>query len=275
MPLKFTTEPLSHAEQSLYLYLESAGKNAFTISELRESNLGFGTDYLYVLLGRLEKKGWITSVGKGVYLRLPASSAIDGKVYLEDPFEVALKLFPRHAYLAFLSALNIHGLSEYEPFTIFVATKSKSETLELLDQYEVKAVKFGKRFIGYEKKDGYTVSTIAKTFFDCFYHPQYAGGYSEILKSLYSCENPGWQEFRSYLERFGSSSLCQKIGYLLSVLANAEYAVPPDLIEYLRSRVKTKTRLDTQIRKGGKFVKQWLVIDNISERRLLEWWYSG
>jgi len=275
MPLKFTTEALSHTEQRLYLYLESAGKNVFTISELKESELGLSTEYLYVLLGRLQKKGWITSVGKGVYLRLPASSAVDGKVYLEDPFEVALKLFPKNAYLAFLSALKVHNLSEYEPFTIFVATKNKSETLKLLEQYEVKAIKFGRRFTGYERKDGYIVSTVAKTFFDCFYHPQYAGGYSEVLKSLHSCENLGWKEFRSYLERFGLSSLCQKIGYMLSLLQNVGYTVPEDLMDYLKSRVRTKTRLDFQIRKGGKLVKEWLVIDNIGDRKLLEWWYHG
>lgn len=275
MPLKFTTEPLSHAEQKLYLYLESTGKNAFTIGELKQSDLGFSTIHLYALLSRLKRKGWITSVGKGVFLRLPASSAIDGRAYLEDPFEVALKLFPENAYLAFLSALKIHNLSEYEPFTIFVATKSKSETLELLEQYEVKAVRFGRRFTGYERKDRYTVSTIAKTFFDCFYHPQYAGGYSELLKSLHSCEDPGWKEFRSYLERFGSSSLCQKIGYLLSLLSNTGYAVPENLMDYLKSRVKTKTKLDYHIRKGGKLVKEWRVSDNIGRRRLLEWWYSG
>ncbi len=275
MSLKFTTEPLSHTEQKLYLYLESEGKNAFRVGELKDKGLGLSMAHLYVLLGRLEEKGWITSVGKGVYLRLPASSAVDGKTYLEDPFEVALKLYPKNAYLAFLSALKVHGLSEYEPFTIFVATEARSETLSLLEQYEVKAVKFGRRFTGYEKKNGYTVSTVPKTFFDCFYRPRYAGGYPEVLKSLHSCENLGWREFLSYLKRFGSSSFCQKVGYMLSLLESAEYTVPEHVVDYLKSRVKTKTRLDTRISRGGKLVREWLVIDNIGKQRLLEWWYRG
>jgi len=275
MPPKFTTNPLSHAEQRLYFYMESEGKNVFTVNELRASDLGFGDGHLYVLLDRLQQKGWIVTVGKGVYLRLPASSAVDGKTYLEDPFEVALKLFPKNSYLAFMSALKIHNLTEYEPFTIFLATKNRSETLKLLEQYEIKAIKFGKRFTGYESRGGYIVSTIAKTFFDCFYHPQYAGGYSEILKSLHSSQYPGWEELRQYLERFGSSSLCQKIGHMLSLIQKTGYAVPEDLMDYLKSRVGTKTRLDHRIGKGGRFIREWQVVDNIGEERLLEWWFHG
>jgi len=272
---KFTTAPLSHAEQRLYFYLESEGKSEFTVSELRASSLGFSDHFLHVLLSRLEKKGWLVSVGKGVYLRLPASSAVDGRAYLEDPSEVALKLFPKNAYLAFMSALRVHNLTEYEPFTIFLATRSISRSIRLLEQYEIKAVKYGKRFAGYETRGGYVVSTVPKTFFDCFYHPQYAGGYSEVLKALHACNDPGWQEFRSYLERFASSSLCQKVGYLLQLAQRTEVEVPRDLMEYLASRVRTKTKLDHTVPRRGKWIRTWKVVDNIGEERLLEWWYRG
>ena len=178
MKKKPTTAPLSHAEQRLYLTLESEGQSAFRVSELKKRHLPFSYEHLRVLVQRLEKKGWLTSLGKGVYLRLPASAALNGKTYLEDPFKVALKLFK--GYLAFQSALKIHGLSEHEPFTIYVATRNKSETMALLEQYEIKAITFRKRYVGYETKGAYVVSTVAKTFFDCFFHPQYAGGYAEV-----------------------------------------------------------------------------------------------
>ena len=261
MGLNLTTKPLSHEEQKFYLYLESIGKNAFKVSEIDGQELRVNKDYLYVLINRLEKKGWITRVGKGVYLRLPASTALEGKVYLEDPFEVGLKMYS--GYLAFQSALRIHGLSEYEPFTIFVATKNKSETMPLLEHYEVKAIKLGRRFTGFKEKGKYTVSTKTKTFFDCFSHPQYAGGYSEVLKSLHKAEKIDWDEMKEYLSDFGSSSLCQKIGYLLSVLEETEFKVPIDFLEYLKSRIKNKTKLDFSL-KGGKYNKNWMVIDNIS-----------
>ena len=110
MRLKLSTKPMSH-EQKLYFYLESKGKNLFKVSEIDAKKLGLKKSYLYVLIDRLEKKGWITGIDKGVYLRLPASTTLEGKVYLEDPFGVALKMYDE--YLAFQSAIKIHGLSEY------------------------------------------------------------------------------------------------------------------------------------------------------------------
>jgi predicted transcriptional regulator of viral defense system len=165
-------------------------------------------------------------------------------------------------------------LSEYQPFTIFVATQSKSETLNLLKQYEIKAIKLGRRYTGFEKKDGYQVSSLAKTFFDCFYHPQYAGGYSEILKSLHVCEEMDWNNFLLYLKEFASASLCQKIGYLLSVLKETDYRVPEKVIDYLKEQVRVKTQLHPKI-SGGKLNREWLVIDNLGERELLSWWLHG
>ena len=272
MKKKFSTLPLSHTEQQLYLTLESRGQNVFSISDLKDQNLPFSYEHIRVLVQRLGKKGWLTPVGKGVYLRLPASAALEGKVYLEDPFKVALKLF--RGYLAFQSALKIHGLSEYEPFTVYVATKNKSETIALLEQYEIKAITFRWRYAGYETKDGYVVSTVAKTFFDCFFHPQHAGGYAEVLKSLHSCEGMDWEEFLKYARKFASDNLCQKMGYLLSLMAKADYKIPKSVIAYLKSRVNAKIRLDQKLT-GGKLVREWQVYDNVGERKLLSWWLHG
>lgn len=272
MLLKLTPRPLSHEEQRLYLYLESMDRNTFKVSDLELGKIGVAPSYLYVLVNRLEKKGWLTGVGKGVYLRLPASTAMGGRAYLEDPMEVAAKMF--NGYIAFSSALKVHGLSEYEPFTIYVATRTKSETIDLLKDYEIRAVKFGRRYDGFEKKAKYTVSTIPKTFFDCFYRPQYAGGYQEVLKSLHRAGKIDWKEFEAYLERFGSSSLCQKIGYMLSLLKETEFEPPQHLVKYLKGRIKNKTKLDFD-RSGGTYNSEWMVIDNIGKKNLLSWWYNG
>jgi predicted transcriptional regulator of viral defense system len=274
MQKKFTTQPLSHREQQLYLTLESGGVNVFKVADLKKLKLPFSYDHVRVLVQRLKGKGWLTPLGKGVYLRLPASAGLKGKVYLEDPFKVALTLFD--GYLAFQSALKVHGLSEYEPFTVYVATKNKSETVEVLEQYEVKAITFRNRYTGYAKKNSYVVSTIAKTFFDCLFHPQYAGGYPEILKSLHACENMDWKEFLKYLRRFASDSLCQKIGYLLSLLSKTKHKVPAKVLNYLKSRTKVgaKTRLDPK-RPAVNLVLEWQVYDNLGERKLLSWWLHG
>jgi predicted transcriptional regulator of viral defense system len=47
-----------------------------------------------------------------------------------------------------------------------------------------------------------------------------------------------------------------------------------DFLEYLKSRIKNKTRLDFSL-KGGEYNKEWMVIDNIGKKKLLSWWYNG
>ncbi len=265
-------ELLSHAEQKVYLYLEGEGKHVFTMDELKQAGLGFDSSNLWVVVHRLAKKGWLTRIKRGVYLRLPASAAFEGRAYLEDPFEAALKIF--NGYLAFQSALKVHGLSEYTPFTVFIATKRLSRTVKLLEQYEVKAVKLGHRFVGHEDKNNYIVSTIAKTFFDCLTHPDLAGGYPEILKSLYNARALDWREFLSYHKKFGSNSLAQKTGYLFALLAETDFRVPSFVMDYFRARVKVKTRLDWSSG-GGKLDKDWWVTDNVGREKLLSWWLHG
>jgi predicted transcriptional regulator of viral defense system len=273
MKLKFTKEALSHTEQKVYLFLESVDKNVFSLGELKEMDLGISYGHLRVLLHNLERKGWIASVGKGVYLRLPASTIIEGRVYLEDPYLVAQKMFD--GYLAFQSALRIHGLSEYEPFTVFIATKTRSETVTLLKEYEIRAVKLGQRYAGYERQGEYRVSSIAKTFYDCFWRSSLAGGMPEVLKSLYHCDKIDWQEFIKYLKKFASDSLCQRIGYQLSLLKReTSYEIPKDVINYLKSRISNKSRLDPT-QGSGKLDKNWLIIDNVGKEKLLSWWYHG
>lgn len=118
------------------------------------------------------------------------------------------------------------------------------------------------------------MSTKAKTFFDCFYQSEYAGEYSEVLKSLHASDKIDWKELEKYFAKFGSASLCQRVGYLFSLLEETEYKLPDAFLEYLQGRIKNKTKLDYK-QKGGTYDKKWMVIDNIGKKKLLSWWYHG
>jgi len=55
------------------------------------------------------------------------------------------------------------------------------------------------------------------------------------------------------------------------LLKETDYKVPKRVIEYLRKRVRVKTRLVSKT-KGGKLKKEWLVVDNLGKKELLSWW---
>ena len=253
---------LSRTEQELISILKSA--DMVTIEEIAELFPGLSGDMVKKVLSSLVRKGYLYRLKRGLYL----VNEEPGKPLIKNPYKMALALFP--GYIAFSSALRLYDLIEYEPFTIFVATPRKSGEKEI-GEYTIKALALGEKAVGMTIKNRVYTSTLAKTFFDCFYKPGYCGGYSEVTKALYEAEKIDWDEFLSYFKRFASNSLCQRTGYILELARNLGVEVPEDVIEYMRSRVKTWTKLVPTLPSRGKGVRGWKLIDNLGKEKILGW----
>ena len=256
---------LSKTEQELISALKST--DIVTIQEVEDLFPGLSKGMIKKVLSSLVRKGYLYRLKRGLYLVNEES----GKPLIKNPYQIALMLFP--GYIAFSSALRLYGLIEYEPFTIFVATPRKSGEKEI-GEYTVKAVALGEKAVGMTFKNGIYTSTLAKTFFDCFYKPQYCGGYSEVTKALYEAEKMDWDEFLSYFKRFASNSLCQRTGYILELVKDLGVDVPGGVIEYFKGRVKTWTKLVPTLPSKGKGIKEWKLIDNLGKERILGWAYG-
>jgi predicted transcriptional regulator of viral defense system len=217
---------------------------------------------------QLSKKGYLFRLKKGTYLVMDKPS---GLPVIKNPFVIAMVLFS--GYIGFSSALRIYGLLDYEPFTIFVVTKNRSKEVSI-GEYVIKAVAMGDMATGMTfYKDTYA-STLAKTFFDCFYKPQYAGGYAEITKALYAAKGLDWQEFVKYFDR-ASDALCQRTGYVLDMYDRDTGKVPGRVLEYFRGRKKNKTRLLPSGRGRGTYDREWMVMDNLGKENIMSWWQHG
>jgi len=256
---------LSRTEQELVSILRST--DIVTIREIEELFPGLSKDMIKKVLSSLVKKGYLYRLKRGIYL----VNDEPGGPLLKNPYHIALVLFP--GYIAFSSALRLYGLIEYEPFTVFVATPRKSGEKEI-GEYKIKAVALGEKATGVTIKSGIYTSTLTKTFFDCFYKPSYCGGYSEVTKALYEAEKIDWDEFLSYFKRFASNSLCQRTGYILELVKGIGVDVPENIVEYLRSRVKTWTKLVPTLPSQGKGVREWKLIDNLGKEKILGWAYG-
>ena len=256
---------LSRTEQELMSILKSA--DVLTIQEIKVLFPELSEDMIKKVLSSLVKKGYLYRLKRGLYL----VNEEPGKPLIKNPYQIALMLFP--GYIAFSSALRLYGLIEYEPFTIFVATPRKSGEKEI-GEYTIKAIALGEKATGMILKNGIYTSTLAKTFFDCFYKPQYCGGYSEVTKALYEAEKIDWDEFLSYFKRFASDSLCQRTGYILELVKNLGVDVPEGVIEYFRGRVRVWTKLVPTLPSRGRGVREWKLIDNLRKERILGWAYG-
>jgi len=256
---------LSKTEQELISVIRSA--DMITIQEVEDLFPRLSKNMIKKILSSLVRKGRLYRLKRGIYL----VNEEPGKPLIKNPYQIALMLFP--GYIAFSTALRLYGLIEYEPFTVFVATPRKSGAKEI-GEYTIKAVFMGEKATGVILKNGIYTSTLSKTFFDCYYKPGYCGGYSEITKALYEVGKLDWDELLEYFKRFASNSLCQRTGYILELVKDLGVDVPEDVIEYLRCRVRTWTKLVPTLPSKGKSVREWKLIDNLGKERILGWSYG-
>ena len=215
----------------------------------------------------LASKGYLHRLKKGVYLVQKNPSEIP---VIKNPYKIASVLFK--GYIGFSSVLRIYDLLDYEPFTIFSVTANRSME-KRIGEYTFKSVAMGKKATGMTYYKDVYVSTIPKTFFDCFYKPQYAGGYSAITKALYDVDMD-WDEFTGYF-RLASSSLCQRTGYVLELFGEETDKIPEEVLHYFRKRIKNNTKLLPSGRSTGRYMKEWMLLDNLGKENILSWWYHG
>lgn len=221
---------------------------------------------IYKIFSDLEKKGYLYRIKKGLYLIQDIRS--DKQPLIKDPFKIALNLFK--GYIAFSSALRVYGLIEYQPFTIFIATHNKSQEIKI-GEYTIKAVNIGEKARSITLYNELYVSTLPKTFFDCFYKPQYSGGYETLTKALYQVKRLDWHEFLVYFNS-ASSSLCQRTGYILDLLKKETgIKIPHYVIEYFKGRINVKTKLVPMLPSRGVYISKWKLIDNLGKNRILGW----
>ena len=257
---------LTPSEQQIYNVIVETDVTSHT--EIMGSFPELSSISINKTISSLLKKGYLYPLKRGLYLvqKEPSCDPV-----IPDPYKMASLLFP--GYIGFTSALRLWDLVDYEPFTIYVVTNSISGRKKI-GQYEVQGVSFGRKATGVTQHRGVYVSTIPKTFFDCFCKPTHAGGYSGITKSLHSAGRLDWDEFLNYFRKFGSDSLCQKTGYVLDLMCETDYKIPEGVLKYFRGRISGKTRLMPSAPARGKYDSRWRITDNVGEKNLLGWFYG-
>ena len=154
---------------------------------------------LRTTLSRLSKSGRVLRLKRGVYSENPIRNAF---VAAQHTYE---------GYLGFSSALYLHKLIAELPFTITVVTARKS-ALKTMGAYEIRAVAMKEKAIGFENVGNLTVSTRAKTLFDCLYLEKYSIERGKLIDAYRDARlNPReLKEFDSYVKRFIPSRMHHK-----------------------------------------------------------------
>lgn len=116
------------------------------------------------------------------------------KVNFPDEFVIGT-FITRKGAVAYWSALNLHGLAEQFPNTVFIQTPYKKNDKTIFGtDYKFVKISDSKR-TGISKEGygnhSYAITDVEKTIVDCFDLPQYSGGYAELVRAFANAKLSG------------------------------------------------------------------------------------
>ena len=164
---------------------------------------------LKTTLSRLCKSHRIIRLKRGVYSSNP----------IRDMFIAAQCTY--NGYIGFSSALYVHKLIAELSFTVTVVTTYKSAS-STIGAYEFRAIAMKEKAIGFETVGELTVSTRAKTLFDCLYLERYSIEKDKLIEAykLARLSSDELREFNSYVKRFVSKGRRAKFNMIEEEIAS-------------------------------------------------------
>lgn len=238
--------------------------NTFTFDEALEAT-GLQRNVLWVILSRLEKRGFIERIEKGKYMIIPLG-AEKGKYTLNE-FVIASILVEPYA-ISYWSALHHYGFTEQIPKTVFVqtTTRKKRREMDIFDVtyriVRIRADKFYGRRTEWIDEANIWITDKEKTIVDCLDKPHYCGGIVEVAKALSMYEEIDAKKLSGYAQRIGNTGVIRRLGFLCD-RADVDIDLPEiDTRNYLR--------LDPTLPDKGTKSSKWRLTINMDEKMLGE-----
>jgi predicted transcriptional regulator of viral defense system len=173
-------------------------------------------------LSRLESKGWLKRIERGLYLLVPLEAGPEG-LWSEDAMVIAAQLAPQGT-IAYWTALHYWGMTDQVSQTVFIQTahrRNRNRVTILGVRYHFIVVIDRKMFGEVtQTSDGmpFRVTDREKTLVDAFDRPDLCGGIRQVAEALKSDEPLDWQKMDDYLNLLGSGAVYKRLGYLVEML---------------------------------------------------------
>ncbi|AEE51755.1 transcriptional regulator-like protein [Haliscomenobacter hydrossis DSM 1100] len=218
------------------------------------------------LLSDMTKRGLLMRLKEGVFCIIPYEA--NAETFMPDWHLIAEHLVQdTKYYIGYYSALQIHDLITQPSLKEQIVVSKQIRPAEI----SIKSVPFQfiyhneKHFFGAKKiwVDSFNkvlCSDLEKTFIDCLFKPEYAGGIVEIAKAIYSSkEKIKYSTLLEYAKKFDSQAVIKRLGFLLEMLE-----IDTDIIDDLQ-KLKTASYvvLDTELPKVGKRISRWSIHQNL------------
>ena len=257
---------ISTQSNGILTYFHQLNQNCFDYSEAGAALPHSSESALKELLSDMVRRGLLMRLKKGMYHIIPYEQ--DAEAFMPDWHLVASHLAKetKH-YIGYYSALQIHNLITQPSLKeqIVVAKQMRPSTLQIKQTtfqfiYHNEKHFFGSKKIWIDSYHKVECSDLEKTFVDCLFKPEYAGGIVEIGKALHSSKDKiKFDKLLEYTQRFGSQAVIKRLGFLLETLE-----IKSGITSKLQ-KVKTPSYilLDTELPKSGKMTSRWSIQQNL------------
>lgn len=262
---------ISTQSSEILRYFNELGKESFDFSEAREALPDSSESALKELLSDMVRRGLLMRLRRGLYYRIPYEQ--DSDSYMPDWHLLAEPLTKGvDHYIGYYSALQIHNLVTQPSLKEQIVVARQLRPTQIMIKgvsfqfiYHNSAHFFGAKRTWIDSFNRVLCSDLEKTFIDCLFKPDYAGGIIEIARAIYSTkERIRFNTLMGYAERFNSQAVIKRLGFLLETLE-----IKTEIIEKLQ-RLKTDSYvvLDTELPKSGKLISRWRIQQNLDTQSI-------
>ncbi|MCO5240999.1 MAG: hypothetical protein M9904_13195 [Chitinophagaceae bacterium] len=268
---------LSYSVAFLLDKLNGQNQKCFSIDEAYNLLTESSKDSVKRMLGNMVKRGLLMRVKDGLYYVIPFEQ--DPETFMPDWHLLSQYLVGEaEYYIGYFSALQIHSLTTQPNLKEQIVVNKQIKPSTLL----VKGVPFQfiyhneEHFFGNKKTwiDSFNkvqCSDLEKTFIDCLFKPQYAGGITEIAKAIHKSKDKiDFNKLLEYAKRFKSQAVIKRLGFLLELLGIENLVI--DKLQKLRSN--SFVALEPSYPKEGKTIFRWAIQQNIDSDSILSPIYS-
>ena len=257
---------ISRQSNELLSYFNEQNRAGFDYSLAYKALPNSKASAVRELLSDMTRRGLLMRLKEGIYHIIPYEA--NSETFMPDWHLIAEHIVngAKH-YIGYYSALQIHNLITQPSLKEQIVVSKQVRPSEI----RIKKIPFQlichneKHFFGAKKIwiDSFNkvlCSDLEKTFIDCLFKPNYAGGIVEVARAIYASKDKiKYDTLLEYAKRFDSQAVIKRLGFLLEILE-----IDTNIIADLQ-KLKTASYvvLDTELPKAGKRISRWSIQQNL------------
>lgn len=257
---------ISTQSGELLAYFNERNRNCFGYKEAFQALPDSKEGTVRELLGDMTRRGLLLRLKNGLFYIIPYEQ--DAETFVPEWHSVAEYLVSdAQHYIGYYSALQIHGLITQPSLKeqIVVSRQIRPSEIKIKDvrfQFIYHNTKhfFGEKKIWIDSFNKVSCSDLEKTFIDCLFKPDYAGGIVEIAKAIYASKDKiKWDKLLDYAKKFDSQAVIKRLGFILETLGIGRQFIG----ELQRLKTSSYVVLDTELPQNGKRLSRWRIQLNL------------